>query len=249
MALQFTDDSTDQINHGSGSTLDNLVPATILMWVKPSVISVGFRSILSKTSGGSGWALYSHEFNDFWAFDISGTVYNRVFFDDVMTTDWQSIAITWERDVIAPAAYRGTLTTALSDITNTSSTGSGGFDDSAATLFTGTNFDGNTIGMSLALLMIWNRILTIGELEAQRWRPHKNNGCVFFAHYGFNGTGTQPDWSGNGNSGTVTGATVSPHVPLGPPFGFSNTILSILAGGFTPKITRNHPARNVLLRM
>ena len=59
--------------------------------------------------------------------------------------------------------------------------------------------------------------------------------------------GTQPDWSGNGNSGAVTGATVADHVPLGPPFGFDpewQGITTVAAGGVTMPRFYHHYQRN-----
>jgi hypothetical protein len=40
---------------------------------------------------------------------------------------------------------------------------------------------------------------------------------------GSNGTGTQPDYTGNANNCTVTGATQSDNVPIGPVFGYVYT--------------------------
>jgi hypothetical protein len=61
--------------------------------------------------------------------------------------------------------------------------------------------------------------------------PRPIAGCVGFWHLGANGVGTQPDWSGNANAGTVTGATVSDHVPLGPWFGYDLPRFSRIISG------------------
>ena len=50
---------------------------------------------------------------------------------------------------------------------------------------------------------------------------------------GFNGTGTQPDWSGNAYNGTVTGATAAAHVPLDHPFGSWRRAYSFAAAAIT----------------
>lgn len=67
----------------------------------------------------------------------------------------------------------------------------------------------------IAWASFWNRTLTLAEIQQHQFRPFCNqtNGCVLFAEYGWAGTGTQPDLSGNGSNGTVTGATVANHVP------------------------------------
>lgn len=60
----------------------------------------------------------------------------------------------------------------------------------------------------------YTRVMSVAEIQAQQFRRRPASGCVVFMELGYNGTGTQPDWSGAGNPGTVTGATVSDHVPL-----------------------------------
>jgi hypothetical protein len=61
--------------------------------------------------------------------------------------------------------------------------------------------------------------LALADLVARWERLTNHANSKIFIHLGFAGTGTQPDLSGHGNSGTVTGATVGAHVPLGPMFG------------------------------
>jgi len=61
---------------------------------------------------------------------------------------------------------------------------------------------------------VWhNARLTQAELNVWAERPQPLAGTTkLFLELGWAGTGTQPDLSGNGNNGTVTGATVSNHV-------------------------------------
>lgn len=66
---------------------------------------------------------------------------------------------------------------------------------------------------------IWEQYLTTGQIIEQQFRPHVTPNCLLFTHYGWNGTSTQTDWSGNANGGAVTSATVARHVPLRPQFG------------------------------
>ena len=63
-------------------------------------------------------------------------------------------------------------------------------------------------------------MLSLAEITQHWMRSQNHANSKVLMHVGYNGTGTQADWSGHGNSGTVTGATVSAHVPLGPQFGF-----------------------------
>ena len=55
---------------------------------------------------------------------------------------------------------------------------------------------------------------------------------------GYNGTGTQPDWSGNANSCTVSGATLSNHAPIGAPFAFNGDPLRWFRNPITEIVRR-----------
>lgn len=69
----------------------------------------------------------------------------------------------------------------------------------------------------LASVAIWNRLLSYAEI-LQQWELGLTNfgllaptaGCVNLVFPGFNGVGSQRDWSGHDNHGTVTGATYTP---------------------------------------
>lgn len=55
---------------------------------------------------------------------------------------------------------------------------------------------------------------------------------------GLHGASTVPDMSGNGNNGSITNATVTDHVPLGPPFGLDAALpYAVAAVGRTTKNT------------
>jgi hypothetical protein len=115
--------------------------------------------------------------------------------------------------------YKGNLTTVAAEISYAYRTdGSGTLNSDAAANFSIGNASGYGAAWpgTIAWFAHWNRVLTLAEVVEQQFNPHVTSGCVLFMHLGYNGTGTQPDWSGNGNNGTVTSATVSDHVPLGP---------------------------------
>lgn len=63
--------------------------------------------------------------------------------------------------------------------------------------------------------LIWhNARLTQAELNVWAERPQPLAGTTrLFMELGWAGTGTQGDLSGNGNNGTVTGATAANHAP------------------------------------
>jgi lysophospholipase L1-like esterase len=96
----------------------------------------------------------------------------------------------------------------------TSNDGSGTYgSDAASNAFVGgdsatLNFIGD-----IGWVRVFNRKLTLAEIQLEQYskRP-MTTGCVLDSEY--HGTGTQMDRSGNGNNGTVTGASVADHPVL-----------------------------------
>jgi hypothetical protein len=80
--------------------------------------------------------------------------------------------------------------------------------------------------------------LDAGQLARRWWFRRPGASKKGYWELGFNGTGTQPDWSGNGNAGTVTGASVVDHVPLGPAFGYDTTPTIAATAGLTDHALR-----------
>ena len=130
---------------------------------------------------------------------------------------WNFIACTWT-DGAAPKIYIGTRTSLVEESSYASQSAGSGANSSES----GGNMQwGNSLANNLALQGrigwggYWDRELTLGELKQQQFSPHKTSGNQVFMHLGFSGLTTQTDWSGARNNGTITGATLSRHVPLG----------------------------------
>lgn len=107
-------------------------------------------------------------------------------------------------------------------VTETSSYSFRNVGSGATTAATGDLYLGNRTGvfktaeLNLSLYQMINSRLSLAELRAIQYTmfPSRSDQNIFI-HLGWNGTGTQVDWSGNRNNGTVTGATVANHAPLG----------------------------------
>lgn len=137
--------------------------------------------------------------------------------------------------------FHGNLATLAAEATgySTQSVGSGTIQsDNALVARIGQYATTNPFAGAIAWVGVWNRVLTLAEIQQQQFHPHLASGCVVFTHLGLMGTGTQPDWSGNGNTGTVTGATVSDHVPLGPLFSYGGSLPYVIsaAASIIPQI-------------
>lgn len=225
MSLVFGGATSDRVSVSNTASIQSLNTRTVLMWTKLTTATAG-RVFWAKGAGLTSRMLL----------DGGDPTILRVVIDQVTTdTDvdcvtgtlttgvWYFLGFTF--DVAATPElkqYIGTLTASVAEPSYAyQNDGSGGVvsDSASAMLIGNRDSNANAIQGSIAWFGMWNRVLTVGEIKAQQYRPNVTSGCVEFMHLGFAGTGTQADWSGNGNAGTVTGATVAAHVPLRQPFG------------------------------
>lgn len=133
--------------------------------------------------------------------------------------NWYFIGVTYS-SALTPVAhiFKGTPALSIAEATTYSLTtdGSGTTNsDSASGMILGNSFSvGAAVGARMGMVGIWNRVLTLAEMEEQRVRPRATNGCVLLTYLGEPGTATQRDYSGYNNHGTVTGATFVDGPPL-----------------------------------
>jgi hypothetical protein len=230
MSINFDATAGENVNHGSGASLDNLDTFSYLIWLRPKAVDQNAGLITKGTTGGANRR----------TLELRDTIVNTAIFFAVdrvtapalaestaaaySANAWLFIAVAYNTSV-APQIYTGTLTTSAAEVSyNSQDAGSGATgDNNANNQFVGA-FGAGTTGnpnADIAWVGIWNRKLSSGEIAAQQFRPRVTSGSVLFTHYGYNGLSTQPDWSGNGNNGTVTGTPpgAADHVPLGPFFG------------------------------
>lgn len=227
MALIFGAASGDVVDHGSDASLDDLDPCSFLIWCRPTSfvdLSKMFgknntRRLFDLTSTGGNVALHITR-------DTSNCDYRTN--DTPLTVDaWNFVAGIYDSGAGAGEIvniYVGDLTTeAVESTYGVANDGSGtNTTDAADSLGIGNRLPTANLPWNgqIAIVAYCNVALSLAQCRDWQWRPRKIASAVLYSHYGFNGTGTQPDWSGNGNSGTVTSATVADHVPLGPAFGF-----------------------------
>lgn len=240
MALTFGALTTDRVNCAAAAGLGTTW--TVLMWVFVTTNTAGKQFFLQPTTGAIPHV-------QFLLNGSGGTAGNaRVLFGratartDYITSDrpfqtgsvWKCIAATFDTGAgagLLAHIYHGDLATVLAESTyGTATDGSGAFETENAALVIGNNAVPNSALLGrIAVVMAWNRVLSLAELQSQQFRPRKSDGCVLFMHLGFNGVSTQGDLSGNVNNGTVTGATQSDHVPLFPAFGLDASLPLVAA--------------------
>ena len=225
-SLTFGAATSDRVNHGSGSTLDNLDPFTWMAWVRPTTLTDA-RAIIVKDDNSGGSLKHLRLLGtagNVQAFTTRATQNTRYETNDTPLSAlnaWVFIAVVYNSAAAANNLfhiYAGSQTVLARERTYAvTQDGSGAVTaDAAGFLSVGNEGPGYTRAFQgdIGPVEISTRALSLAEIQDHQSQPHFSGGNVLFTYEGFNGTGTQADLSGNGNSGTVTGATAS---TLGPP--------------------------------
>jgi len=239
MALTFGATTSTRVNDGSAAGIDNLTALTLLCWVRITTLTSN-RTFASKRTAGAGWFL-----------GLSGTAGDVQFFADRATADttytttdtplattgaWRFLAATLDQAAGAGALmgiYGGSLTTPATARALSATDGSGAFSaDAAAALIWGNN-SAFTVAIQgdVAQVALFGAVLSLADIQSWQLRPRVTVGGVVakaFHRLGNEGAGSQQDYSGNGNTGTVTGAT---QAAGGPPLDEGELMLQLPCGG------------------
>lgn len=227
MSLTFGANATDVVDCGSGSSIDDLMPWTWLSWVYMTTFT-SIRYIMGKEDttapfGGRRVQLNnSHQTGGLRVTQTRSTTGAdyRTSSLPLSTNTWQLVAVTCDIGAAAGEVfnvYVGSLTSPAAECSyGTTTDGSGTqVSESAGILRIGNNNGGTAVFQGrIGPSAQFNRALTLAEIQSWQFDPRMMPGCVGLWNLGDNGTGTQADFSGNGNSGTVTGATQSDNPPL-----------------------------------
>jgi len=237
MALNFITTDANKVDFGSAANLDNLDPFTFWGWIRPTSLvdntkiyakhttNINHRFRLTGTTGNMS----------FFRLRAGGQLHYRTDDDPLSVNNWNFVAVTFDTANAAGELvniYTGGLTALAAESTyNLTDDFSGALDDDSAENFVVGNGPGSTSAFigDIAVFGFIARELTLDELISLQFNPRVVADTRVFSHLGFNGTGTQPDWSGNGSDGTVTGTTIVDHVPLVSPFGY-NVPIVLVAG-------------------
>lgn len=237
MALDFNGGTTHKVNIGSSSLLDDILGTsslaggvTIAAWFKISIISAkcifqkGVPAVDSTqlTLNPDGSGRFSIQYNRATSIiDVRATATN---FAAYAVNKWLFLAgVIDMAGASSSGLYMGDLVTPAgapaSYAARTLGSGAHVSDAGLPAIIGNKSNDGGNLPGPIAWVAVWKRALSFQEILEQQWRRHVSQDCVYFAEFGFNGAGTQPDWSGNSHAGTVTGTTVAAHVPGRPLFG------------------------------
>lgn len=228
MALTFGAVNSDRVVVANHASLQNLTAATYVSWIRPTG-NTAFRRIYQKNTPASGSSrIFAHGNTGTpqVGFEVSRATTNCLAYGNTANfaayalNAWNFCAARYDTGAATgdQNVYVGNLSTPLAEPSAYASqavgTGAVGGDAGSDARIGNNAADNGAMQGDIAFFGLWNRYLTYGEMLAQQWHPHPTEGCVVFLMLGWNGTSTQPDWSGNLNNGTVTGATVAAHVPL-----------------------------------
>ena len=216
---------TDDVNYGSAASIDDLDPAVVMMWINRSSAAGSQHFIIKGYT--TGWKEF--RINDAGSTNLvvttncATTNLNYITNDTPLTVgSWLFIAAKWNMSASAgqqAEIYSGNLTTLAVESTYGTSTDCVGAvaADAANDLFLGGNGSNSFLG-DVAFFAYIAKDMSLGEIQEQQFHPHVIAETRIFSWMGFSGTTTQVDWSGNGNGGAITSATITANVPLPQPF-------------------------------
>lgn len=226
MALLF-DATGEKVTVTAGANIDNLDSMTVMVWYYANTLSTSSSyPVLDKGLNPNGWQLFRPAGgtgpDDWWFIHWRNTTDTsfRSGANIIQANRWEWICV-MDSDGVTPEMLHGTLSSRATEPTyDASTTGSGAAaGDSSLDLKVGSNDDDTQVfDGKVAIVQVFSRRMSQAEALTHQFNPRVSNGCVLFLN--LHGTGTQPDLSGNQNNGTVTNATVTPHVPLASPFSY-----------------------------
>lgn len=232
MALNFDSaGSARRVDHGSGATLDNIPTGgvmTVWLWVYRTSDGNNQHLVTKDATSPRGWL---------WAVTNGGAEGNQTFLivrptptlfvctgGQIALNTWHFVAVTYD-DAASPEAhmYVGSLSGAVAEVSGYSTTDDGSgtpTDEGTAVCYVG-NLQRSTNAPfrgRIARGGIIARALNSSQLEALRTATLADcNVTDTKLLFDYSGTGTQIDYSGNSNTGTVTSATEADHVPMPTP--------------------------------
>lgn len=222
--------TSDAVNVGSGATLDNRDPFTVLMWINPSTITNN-RVLWAKDTTSSLQKVLVFVTGGFLQLIILRASVASSFVSSnnaLPTNQWRFIAVTYNSANGAGEAgniYVGSLATPAVECTYSTATNGSGLltTDATGDMRWGNGFVGNaTIVSAMQGRMAYGAFfgveLGLADIRDYQFTPraHLRQGisALDCHEFGVGGTGPQLDFSGNGNTGTVTGAVKGLGLPL-----------------------------------
>lgn len=216
MALQFTDNSTDEVAISSNATTDDLDRWTYILVLNVTATTASFARIFSKAGASSGHRnMFIHPSGLFLRVNQSGGQTNYSVADFLEGNGWTFMALTYDNAVTPRhTGWYGRLTDSkLTKIAWTENDGSGSVVSEAGDPLNLGEYpgSGSCCGMDMSDFAAWNRVLTETEIAEQfHVGPHPTYGSVTCLRLGSLGSAdaVQYDHSMAFNDGVPTGLAV-----------------------------------------
>lgn len=226
MSLTFTGGNTDNLSIGANAALQGLTSVTFALWAKPSALA-GARYLFGSRYEAGGVSATGCQMNNTSGHIrmsmIGGVNHNYVANNLGLTVGvWSFVAGVMVFGT-SGNIYIGSLTSLAVETTySTQQNGSVRGAETGGNFLIGNRNASSAVGTinsfagDVAWFQFYNRALTLGEVQSLQFSPRLVlSGCVDFHIPGIvAAASSQPDWSGNGNAGTVTGATEIANAPI-----------------------------------
>ncbi len=212
--------ATAQVNFGSAASIDDLATCTFMFIYRPTTVDATFRYLWRKE--GTGTTSINHHDSDLeFERDYSTTPLAASSTGDIISANnWYVTFLVDGGAGVAPRIYHALLGSALAEVSYGGQTTPVGTltTDAAGSALVGFRDSTRRFIGDIAVVAVWEEVFSLEQCKQQYWRAFTTANSRLLSHLGFNGTGTQADWSGSGNTGAVTAATVTDHAPLPQPF-------------------------------
>lgn len=218
MSLSFAQATTNKVTVTNPLTFGSGTAFTYIQWVKQ-------RAVPANSQGTSKGGCDLFVFSSNWFTEVPrATTTSYTLYTDASVfptlNEWVFLASRYnETDGVD--WYRGTLTSAPVLLSGTKTLGAGATSANTSDLWIGNRNATSSLSAAhdIGQCELINASLSLDEI-VQQWSRWTNlSSTVMNLRLGENGTGTQPDYSGNGNAGTITGATLSDNPPISRPWG------------------------------
>ena len=214
-ALLFGTATSDYVSIAPATAINNLDPFTYWCWIYSTNTQDNGR-VMSHGNDNREYIDVANKMRLYVSRATQATVIDSAtsFSDNV----WTFVAATYSGGTVNH--YIGTLTSLVKLAGNTTVlAGSGTItDDTANSLYIGNRSTGTlnrSFGGRIAVCGYENAALTLGNLRVKQFFPVRTSSTVGLWILGYNRLTNVPDYSGNRNTGTISGARLTPHVPLG----------------------------------
>lgn len=217
MGILFDADN-DRVTIADSVSIQDTPALTRILWVYPKILGNGKYICRKTANSGENTELIqiaSNNWGGAWGNGYWGSTGGPL-----QTDKWTILADSWQVSS-QPLGYTGIYPNKAVQVSYAyRATPTASADDASNDLIIGNNlanltkyFDG-----IIAWACFYKAKLTLDQINLQAYNPGVNcySNCILRMFLGSNGLNTQVDYSGYGNTGTVTGSSVDDNMPVVP---------------------------------